>query len=146
MKYRAGQVSLSRSREGRREATAHANRIKASTRLADYPNFGRDYGEWDDKVAGYFTYSHYGTQVKLRFSHDSCEWTARARGIETHFPHQAPEALQVALNEWIVHLSPRRPTSPQAQLRQSTQAVQEFAARHNISVALADEIMLERGF
>ncbi len=135
MKRRSGQVSSSRSREGRREATSRANRIKASTNLTDYPAFGQGYGEWGQFVTGYFTYTHLGIEIKLRFSQISWEWTARADHlkIEKSFPHQSSQTLQNELNQWIADHSLRLTTSPAALLRQSTPS------------QLADEVMLERG-
>lgn len=149
MKSNPRQVSSSRSREGRREAVARANRMKADLNLALSPQFDQDYGPYgkSGNPAGFFTYTHLGYEIRLRFNQVSYEWLATCPhfDIEKTFPHQSPQDIQTLLNDWLLdHINP--PTSPQALLRQSTPAVNDLAQRHGISVNVADEMLFERGF
>ncbi len=141
-------VSKSRSREGRREATARANMMKATLNLASSPLFDQDFGPYgpNGTPAGFFTYTHLGYEIRLRFNQDTWEWLATCPhfGIEKTFPHQPHRDIQNLLNDWL--LERIGPPSPQAKLRQSTPAVKQMADRHNIPLWLADDFMLERGF
>jgi hypothetical protein len=132
---------------GGREAIARANRIKSTLNLAAHKDFGQEYGEWTPggNPAGYFTYSHLGIEVRLRFSQDNIEWTATCPKlkIETTFPHQPPQDIQNLLNDWIMdHID--RGISFRTRLRRSTPAVQDFAKKYQLSIADADEMLRER--
>jgi hypothetical protein len=128
------------SRQGRIEAGNHKRHLRHTLDLSKHQGFG-----WQP---GHYIYNHLGIEVKLRFSQDTYEWTAKAPhlGIEKSFPHQPPQDIQALLNDWLLAHTERRPTSPEAQLRRASIAVKEMARRHGISVHLADELMLERGF
>jgi hypothetical protein len=127
------------SRQGRIEAGNHKRTLRHTLDLSKYQGF-----DWEP---GHYIYNHLGIEVKLRFSQETYEWTAKAHklGIEKSFPHQPPQDIQAKLNDWLLAHT-ERPTSPEAQLRQSTPAVQQLANRHGIPVGVADELMLERGF
>lgn len=139
-------VSSSNSRESRREATARGRRIQAATDLTNCPNFDLQYG--DDYEGGhpcsYYTLQYRGVKAHLRFDY---MWMVKvpSLGIEKNFLNQVPQDLASEIEAWIDEQLPQ-PTSQQALLRQSTPAVKEFAARHGISVSVADEIAFERGF
>lgn len=140
-------VSKSRSHEGRIEATGRAHRIRAATDLTHSPDFDLQYGEeWPGgKPTSYYTLQHRGIKAHLRFDF---MWTVKAPqlDIEKMFLNQAPDTLAAEIESWIDQHLPAPGASPAALLRQATQAVQELAQRHSISVALADELMFERSF
>jgi hypothetical protein len=138
-------VSQSMSREGRREATARGRRIRAATDLTHSPDFDLQHGEeWTGgRPCDYYTIQHKGVKAHLRFDY---MWKVRcpALGIEENFLNQPPDDLAKAIEDLIDQHLPNPSLSPAARLRQSTPAVRELAQRHTISVAVADEIMLER--
>jgi hypothetical protein len=128
------------SRQGRIEAGNHKRTLRRTLDLSKYQGF-----DWEP---GHYIYNHLGIEVKLRFSQETYEWTAKCPHlkIETSFPHQPPQDIQELLNDWLLTHHTERPTSPEARLRQSTPAVQKLANRHGIPVSVADELVLERGF
>ena len=139
-------VSRSRSREGRTEATARGRRIRSATDLTNCPSFDLQYGEeWaGGSPTDYYTLQYRAVLAHLRFNY---MWIVKVPqlDIEQTFLNQVPQDLAKEIETWIdEHLPSHLP--PAALLRQSTPAVQEFAARHDIPVSVADEIMLERGF
>jgi hypothetical protein len=140
-------VSKSKSRLGRIEATGHARRIRAATDLTHSPNFDLQHG--DEYTGGhpcsYYTLQYRGVKAHLRFNF---MWTVKcpALGIEKNFQNQVPQDLAQQIENWIDQYLPTSGASPAARLRQSTPAVRDLAARHDIPIALADEMMLERGF
>lgn len=135
-------------RSSKAEATGRANRIRGGLGLTSNPNFIEDYGIWHStgRTTSYVSYTFLGYEIQLRFVNDG-EWKAICHHfkIEITFPNQTPDQIQIILNDWLRPYI-ERATSPDAQLRQLTPAVQELAQRHNIPVTLADEITLERGF
>lgn len=138
-----------KSRTRQVEVTGQANRMRGALNLTSHPNFGRDYGEWtpSGNPAGYFTYSHLGYEVRLRFSQETHEWTAMCShfDIQTSFPNQPPQDIQAILNTWLMdHIE--RPITPDARLRSNRPAVLELANRHGISPSLALEMYEEKGF
>lgn len=139
-------ISKSSSREGRREATARARRIRSATDLTNSPNFDLQYGnEWSGgSPTDYYTLQYKGILAHLRFNY---MWMVKvpSLAIEETFLNQVPQDLAQEIEEWIDDHIPQA-TSSSALLRQATPAVQQMAARHNIPVSVADEIMLERGF
>ncbi len=145
-KSRSRAVSKSRSRAGRIEATGRGRRIRAATDLTNCPDFDLQHG--DEYKGGspcsYYTLQYLGVKAHLRFDY---MWTVRCPllGIEKLFLNQVPIDLAKEIESWIDQHLPSPGASPRAQLRQSTPAVQELAQRHNISVSLADEMVLERG-
>lgn len=134
------------SREGRREATGHARRIRAATDLTHCPDFDLQYGEEyrGGHPCSYYTLQYRGIKAHLRFDF---MWSVKVPqlDIEKLFLNQPPSSLAKEIEDWIDdHIEPL--PGPRANLRQASHAVRELAARHNISLQLADEIMLERGF
>ena len=140
-------VSRSRSREGRREATARARRTRSAVDLTNDPNFDLQYGsEWDGgPPCDYYTLQYRGVKAHLRFDY---MWVVKvpSLAIETLFSNQVPDTLAKEIETWIDEHLPSPSTSIATKLRQSTPAVQDLAQRHGISLEIADEIMLERGF
>lgn len=135
-----------KSREGRIEATGRARRIRSATDLTNSPDFDLQYDEeWTGgKPTSYYTLQYRGHKAHLRFDY---MWTVKcpSLGIETMFLNQLPESLAKQIESWIDQHLPSPAADPRAKLRQAAQAVQELAQRHNISVSLADEMILERG-
>ena len=148
MKSPRKQVSKSRSREGRREATARAQRICAATDLTNSPDFDLQYGEeWrGGSPCSYYTLQYLGKKAHLRFDF---MWRVKvpSLGLEKTFLNQSPDTLAREIEFWIDENLLVPATSPAAaRLRQSSQAVRELADRHGIPIDVADEIMLERSF
>lgn len=136
----------SRSREARRESTARGRRIQSATDLTNSPDFDLQYGdEWGGgSPCDYYTLQYRGHKAHLRFSY---MWMVKvpSLGIEGQFLNQTPNTLAQEIENWIdAHIEPPT-TSSHAKVRQATPAVQGLTARHNITITLADEMMLERG-
>ena len=130
-------------------STLRANRMKATLNLAASAAFNKGYGPFglSGQPAGYYTYTHLGYEVRLRFNQENHEWAATCPyfGIETTFAHQPAPQIQALLNEWVLAHIEQTASFP-ARLRQIAPAVQSFASRHGITVTLADEMLQERAF
>lgn len=128
------------------EAIARANRIRMATDLTHSSDFDLQRG--DEYRSGhpcsYYTLQYRGVKAHLRFDY---MWTVRCPSldIEELFLNQTPDTLAREIETWIdEHLPFNGHLSPNAQLRQSTPAVKDFATKHGISIEVAYEMMLER--
>lgn len=146
MKHPKRQVSTSFSREGRREATTRGRRIRSATDLSNCPDFDLQYGDqWGGgSPTSYYTLQYRGVKAHLRFDY---MWLVKVPqlDIEKSFLNQVPQDLALEIEAWIDEHLPGH-LSPAAKLRQATPAVKAFATRHGIPIAVADEIVFERGF
>jgi hypothetical protein len=131
MKNKARQETIERAN--------HKRRLRRTLDLSNHPGFG-----WEP---GYYLYNHFGVEVRLRFSQETYEWTAKCPHlkIETSFPHQPPQDIQNLLNDWILdNTTYIGGASFRTRLRRSTPAVRNFAKKYRLSLADADEMMQER--
>lgn len=118
--------------------------------ITDHPDFEYDPGEQsilnptDNRPAATIYTGPLGYAVRMRFD---VAWVCKceALGIECVVVNQPPEDVAQALNDWISgHID--RPIALAAQLRAATPAVLELAAKYDISLSLALEMVEERAF
>ncbi len=99
----------SRSSQGRQENGNHIRKTQAELTLSRHKGFTYVPGEFSILGASknkpsHYLHTHLGYGIELRYSQVREEWAAVCPhfSIETQFPHEQPDILQLALNIWLV--------------------------------------------
>ncbi len=133
----------SRSSQGRQENGNHRRKTQAELTLSRHKGFTYvpdmfSILDASKNDRSHYLYTHLGYEIELRYSQVREEWTAVCPyfEIETQFPHEQPDILQLTLNIWLVkHIENVICPLP---------AVLEIAQRHDCTLEAAQVILDER--